>query len=433
MFMWAQHGLVPYHDTELDYKEYYIKKASDPTQIMKQEYIDFTNPKSRDVICDKFDVLWDNGVCGEMVDFSDSLPEDSLCFNGKTGTEMHNAYAYWFGRRMNEAFTERLGEDFVLFQRSGCAGSQHYTTSFGGDSYSSFLGLKRSVWQMLSGAASGFSIWGSDIGGFMLRNWMTQEGPDFEELYIRWVQFGTFSALMRDHSTHGKHHPWTNGERGLENFKYYYTLRLQLLDAVYSAALKCGVYGKSVANSMAISYDMSPEIDMQYMFCEDLLVRPIVELGQREVEIIFPEDGFYNIYDGTRYGAGTSIVEAPLERIPVYLKSGSVIPYNLYSDDVIPTWDKDEYEEAVLITAPEYERQTEIHTDEGVWTITNEPKDAGFQVTSDKACPRRMIIVLGTTEAELTSDADVMHVSYDKEGNRTIFALSSDWTVLQVK
>lgn len=433
IFMWAQHGLVAYHDTELDYNDYYIKRASDPTKVMNQEYIDFTNPSSRDVICDKFDVLWDNGVCGEMVDFSDSMPEDSICFNGKTGTEMHNAFAYWFGRRMNEAFTERLGEDFILFQRSGCAGSQHYTTSFGGDSHSTFLGLRRSVWQILSAAASGFSIWGSDIGGFFLKAGAPSEGPEFEELYIRWVQFGTFSPLMRDHSSHGKHHPWTNGERGLANFKNYYTLRLQIIDAVYSAALKSGKYGSTVVNSMAVAYGMSPTIDTQYLFCDDFLVRPIMELGQREASIIFPEDGFYSLYDGTRYDAGECIVEAPLERMPVYVKAGSVIPYNLYSENVIPTWEKDQYEEAVLLTAPQYERKTEIHTDEGVWAITNTPKGDGFQVTSDKACPRRIVIVLGTTEAQLTSDVEVTNVSYDKEGNRTIFALSSDWTVLHVK
>ncbi len=433
IFMWAQHGLVPYHDTELNYNDYYVRRASEPTKIMNQEYIDFTNPASRDVICDKFDVLWDNGVCGEMVDFSDSMPEDSICFNGKTGTEMHNAYAYWFGRRMNEAFTERLGEDFILFQRSGCAGSQHYTSSFGGDSYSTFLGLRRSVWQMLSAAASGFSIWGSDIGGFLLKGGAPKDGPDFEELYIRWVQFGTFSPLMRDHSNSGQHHPWAHGERGLDNFKKHYVLRLQLLDAVYSAALKSGKNGKSVVGSMAITYGMSPALDTQYLFCDDFLVRPITELGQREANVIFPEDGFYSLYEGTRYEAGEVVVEAPLEKIPVFVKAGSVIPYNLYKEETIPTWEKEEYEEAVLVTAPQSKRLSEIHTDDDVWVMTNEPTDEGFRVTSDKACPRRNIIVLGTTKAELISDANIIDVSYDVEGNRTIFALSSDWTVLQIK
>lgn len=430
-FMWTNSVLAPYGKSELTYNDYRVKKASNPKEVMNHFYIDFTDPASLDVINDKFEKPWEYGVCGEMVDFADSMPQDAICSNGKTGVEMHNEYAYWYGRRMNEAFYQRLGNDFVLFQRSGCAGSQHYTASFGGDSYSSFLGLKRSVWEMTSAAASGISIWGSDIGGFMLRKWMVQEGPDFEELYIRWVQFGTFSALMRDHSWHGKHHPWTNGERGVSNFQYYYSLRLQLLDKIYSSALKSGKEGGSVANSMAIAYGMSPAIDLQYMFCEDFLVRPIVELGERKTTVLFPEDGFYDFYNGTCYKAGECEVEAPLERIPVFIKPGAVIPYNYYKEDVVPTWDKDKYIEAVLLTAPQYERETAIYTDEACYLFTSTPTEEGFRVVSSGVCERRVVIVVG--KVTVSGDVRITDVSYDKESNRTMVVLSDDWTVLEVK
>ena len=430
-FMWTNSVLAPFGKSELSYNDYRVKKASNPQEVMKHYYIDFTNPASKDVINDKFAKPWDLGVCGEMVDFADSLPQDSIFNNGKTGLEMHNEYAYWYGRRMNEAFYERLGNDFVLFQRSGCAGSQHYTAAFGGDSYSSFLGLKRSVWEMLSAAASGISIWGSDIGGFMLRNWMVQEGPDFEELYIRWVQFGVFSALMRDHSWHGKHHPWTNGERGLANFKYYYELRLQLLDKIYSSALKSGKEGGTVADSMAIAYGMSPAIDLQYMFCEDFLVRPIVELGQRKVEVVFPEDGFVDFYNGEVYQAGISEVDAPVERIPLFVKPGAVIPYNYYVDGVVSTWEKNNYTEAVLLTAPKCERKTTVYTDDASMTFICTPTENGYHVTADAKCKRRMIIVIGA--AEISSDVEVTEFSYDRESNRTTAVLSDDWITLEVK
>ena len=430
-FMWTNSVLAPFGKTELPYNDYRVKKASNPKEIMNHFYIDFTDPASVDIINDKFEKPWNLGVCGEMVDFADAVPQDSVFYNGKTGLEMHNEYAYWFGRRMNEAFSDRLGNDFVLFQRSGCAGSQHYTAAFGGDSYSSFLGLKRSVWEMLSAAASGISIWGSDIGGFMLRSWMVQEGPDFEELYIRWVQFGAFSALMRDHSWHGKHHPWANGERGLANFKSYYELRLQLLDKIYSSALKSGKEGGTLADSMAIAYGMSPSIDLQYMFCQDFLVRPIVELGQRKVEVVFPEDGFVDFYNGEVYQAGISEVDAPLERIPLFVKPGAVIPYNYYADGVVPTLEKENFAEAVLLTAPTYERETTFYTDSDCVVFTSVPTASGYRVTSDKKCNRRMIIVIG--KAEISADVEVKELSYNQESNRTTAVLSGEWTVLEVK
>ena len=147
-FMWTNSCLEIFGESNITLNDYRVKKASNPKEVMAYNYIDFTSPESLDVICEKFDNLWDLGVCGEMVDFADSMPEDAICSNGKTGTQMHNEYAYWYGKRMNQAFTERLGKDFVLFQRSGCAGSQHNTASFGGDIISDFLGLKRTVWQI---------------------------------------------------------------------------------------------------------------------------------------------------------------------------------------------------------------------------------------------------------------------------------------------
>ena len=430
-FMWTNSVLAPFGKSELTYKDYRVKKASNPNEVMNHFYIDLTDPASKDIINDKFAKPWDYGVCGEMVDFADSLPQDSICANGKTGLEMHNEYAYWFGRRMNEAFYERLGDDFMLFQRSGCAGSQHYTASFGGDSYSSFLGLKRSVWEMLSAAASGISIWGSDIGGFMLRSWMTQEGPDFEELYIRWVQFGAFSPLMRDHSWHGKHHPWANGERGLKNFKNYYNLRLCLMDKIYSSALQSKVEGGTVVDSMAIAYGMSPTIDLQYVFCDDFLVRPIVELGERKVNVIFPEDGFCDLYTGKQYKAGEYEVKAPLEQIPVFIKAGSVIPYNCYAEGVVPTWEKENYQEAMLLTAPVQERKSTFYSDEDVVQFTSIPQEEGYKVLASKPCKRRVVMIVG--KAELFADVEIVETSYDAKSNRTMVVLSDDWTVLVVK
>ncbi len=431
-FMWTNSCLPAFGKSKLNYDEYRVKKASNPNEVMRYNYIDFTDEKSKEVIRDKFKGPWNLGVCGEMVDFADSMPEDSLCSNGKTGTQMHNEYAYWYGRRMNEAFSERLGDEFVLFQRSGCAGSHHYTASFGGDSFSSFLGLKRSVWQLLSAAASGISVWGSDIGGFALKSWMKGEGPDFEELYMRWVQFGTFSPLMRDHSWHGKHHPWANGERGLQNFQYYYALRMRLLDHIYSAAIKSSKEGGTMVNSMAMAYNLSPAVDMQYLFCDEFLVRPIVELGERSAEVIFPEDGYCDFYNGTYYGKGTQEVEAPINQIPLFVRPGAVIAYNDYPEDVIPTMEKERYEEALLITKPTEEREIKIYSAEREWIFNYKQENGSYILSVNQACERKKIILLGINVEDVKADVEVMDICYDETKNQTVVRLKDGWKEIQV-
>lgn len=432
-FMWTDSGLPPYGKSKLNYDDYRVKKLSNPSAVMKHKYIDFTTEASIDVINDKFEKPWEYGVCGEMVDFADSLPQDSLCSNGKSGIEMHNEYAYWYGRRMNEAFSARLGKDFVLFQRSGCAGSQHYTAAFGGDSYSTFLGLKRSVWEMLSAAASGISVWGSDIGGFMLRKGMTDEGPEFEELYMRWVQFGAFSPLMRDHSWHGKHHPWSNGPRGLENFKFYYDLRLRLLDLIYSSALKSGKFGGTMVNSMAASYGMSPEIDLQYMFCEDFLVKPITESGVLKTEVTFPEDGFCDFYTGKRYGTGKYTVDAPTDRIPLFIRPGSVIAYNDYENGVISTKAKTEYVKALILTVPVFKRTELFLSDDNCFEFVSIPENGGFTVKCDAPCDRRRIIVAGAPSAEISCGGNTLQMLSIGEKNAVTAELDNNWKEIHIR
>lgn len=431
-FMWTNSCLEIFGESNITLNDYRVKKASNPKEVMAYNYIDFTSPESLDVICEKFDNLWDLGVCGEMVDFADSMPEDAICSNGKTGTQMHNEYAYWYGKRMNQAFTERLGKDFVLFQRSGCAGSQHNTASFGGDIISDFLGLKRTVWQILSASSSGISIWGSDTGGFYITDYPVGS-REMEELYIRWVQFSTFSPLMRDHSWDGHHNPWANGEKGLQNFKNYYALRLSILDAVYSAALKSEKFGGTVVESMAVAYGMSPKIDNQYMFCGDFLVRPVIELDSRKVKVAIPENGFYGFYDGKYYKKGKTEVEAPLMQMPVFIKSGSVIPFNYYNKDIIPTYEKENYEKALLLTPPEYSRESVVYSENKEEHFVSEPYDKGFIVKSNTPCDRKVIILHGAYVAEISSDADFVSVEREEETNRTVIRVQTEWTTIKVR
>lgn len=428
-FMWTNSYLDTFGESKLDYDLYRVKKASDPKSVMNSGYIDFTAPESIDIINQKFEEPWNLGVCGEMIDYADAMPEDSLCRNGKTGTEMHNQYAYWYARRMNEAFTGRMGKDFVLFQRAGCAGSQHYAASFGGDIISSFLGFRRNIYEILSASSSGISIWGSDMGGFFPGE-LAPGTPEMEELFIRWIQFSAFSPLMREHSWEGHHQPWNVGKTAGVVLKDYYTRRLTFLDAIYSAALQSATEGGTVVESMAVAYGLSPSIDTQYIFCDTFLARPITQLGQRSADVILPEDGYCDLYTGKYYPAGTYEVDAPLEKMPIFIKPGSVIPYNLYGPNVNAGCEKENYKEAFIVTQPVYKCEHHVYKDHDRTVYKNEPMEDGFVITTDGSS-RKTIILYEIEAKDIFSDAEIE--KWEHEDASTVIILKSDWNCIKVK
>lgn len=428
--MWTNSCLLPRWGGKLDYRNYLVKKQSLPEEIMEFEYVDFTASKSQDVIRDKFSRVWDGGLKGMMIDYADNMPEDALCSNGKTGREMHNGYAYWYAKRMNEGFKNRLGDDFILFQRSGCAGSQHYSASFAGDIPVSFLGLKRSVWAGLTAAASGFSVWGSDLGGFYS---VKDDKLDHLELYIRWLQFSTFSPLMRCHGL-DPHDPWIYGDTAKECFKRYYGLRQCLLDKIYSTAVKSSVEGDTMMKSMATAFDLSPTIDNQYLFCDDFMVCPVVEQGKREADVILPEDGWTDLYTGEIFHAGTHTVPAPLEKIPVFVRAGSVIPVVVHEEQWKPTVDLERTATALFLTKPIESRSTTIYADRQDKTDFQSISTAdGFEVIVSGECSRTLILASGRYLAEGRPEGEVLSCDYETSIHATVIRLQDNWKHIKLR
>lgn len=427
--MWTNSCLQPEWGGKLSWRDYMVKKQSAPDQIMEFEYIDFTDSFCQDAIEEKFRRVWEMGLKGMMIDYADSMPEDALCRNGKTGLEMHNEYAYWYARRMNEGFAARMGDDFILFQRSGCAGSQHYGASFGGDMPESFLGLKRSVWAGLSAAASGFSVWGSDLGGFFR---VKEDGLDREELYIRWLQFATFSPLMRCHGLM-KHDPWIMGERATECFVRFAAVRLCLLDYIYSAAVRSAVEGDPILKSMALAFDLSAELDGQYLFGEELLVCPIWEQGKRETEVFLPDDGWSAPATGRIYPAGWHTVSAPLEQIPVFVRAGAAVAVSVQEETCRPTLDREHSVRALYLTKPVKRRETIRYiSKEQRIKIVMVPLADGYEIQADSLCEATVLLAAGHVRA-VTDDARVLSCIYREEEHMTEIRLSGGFARIRMK
>lgn len=406
---------------------------SDPSKIMKGEYIDFSNPTSVGVISGFFSKLWKWGLRGSMVDFGDNIYEDSVFHNGMTGDEMHNFYAYLYNKGYYEAWTQELGNDYILFSRSGCAGSQTWMGQFAGDHPSTFQGLRQAILGGLSASTAGFSLWGSDIGGYGYDDY-----PPSPDCYMRWLQFGTFSPLMRTHGTSDRN-PWSYGAQAEQVFTDHYWLRENILDVVYSGAIRASKDGISMIQPLYMVYPNQPElidVEDQYIFCDVFLVCPVIKEGVYTRDVIFPaENDWIDLWTGEVIKGGQTLtVAAPQERMPVYVKAGAVLPVQVSAETLELTDTMSGGSVSALLVAAGtnltdfyVDEKTAVHysaaLDNGVLAIKNTDK-TGQRVIMAYGISANGVSVDGTALSKrLEAVADVAGYYNDPVRNVTVITL----------
>lgn len=374
-------------------------------QLSTSNFLDFSNPNIVDMFKSQLTQYWKLGVQGAMIDFGEYLPYDTVCYNGLTGVEMHNLISVDYARASAEAWSSYWGNDYILFQRSGFSGSQKYTANFLGDQTGDWRGLQDQVYATISMGMGGFNIYGGDIGGHV--------GVTENETYIRWYQFGAFSPLMRVHAAQELRVPWEKGAVATENFKDFYWLRENLVDAIYSSAIEANKTANPMVQGMAVAYPYQrslASVNDQYVFCNNFLVNPVTQGDAFTRSVAFPEGKWYSLWDmSVVEGGSTKVVEAPTTFIPVYLRSGSVSVLTLPASLELGETMKDvETYTALLITPPEAERKNTLYTDTEKKTVFTSKNVSAttFTVTADKACDREIVLAYGVTAAEVSVDGE---------------------------
>lgn len=339
------------------------------------DHVDFTNPNALELMRRDWSHRLNIGVAGSMVDFGDRVTEDAVFYNGKRGDEMHNFYAYDYHRTCSEVFREKRGDDFILFGRAAAPGDQKWVAQFAGDHPSNFKGLESVLTGALTLSACGFSIWGSDLGGFL--------GWPEPAVYIRWTQFGCFSPLMRCHGRTPRE-PWHYGERAVDNYKYYAWVRENLLNYIYNSAIDSHETGVPMMRSMAIAFPNEPDLAAagdQYMFGHDLLVAPVVSEKNSRV-IHFSAGRWTSLWDGTtNAGPAAVLMNVPLNTIPVYLRAGAVMPVQLNPALQFGASMSSGRVNALIVAAPKVTETTSLVSDSGhEASVSSRPSAAGIDL-----------------------------------------------------
>lgn len=412
-------------------------------------WVDYSNPMSIDWLNARFAPFLGKGLYGMMVDYNDRVSVDAYYpGNGGTGDWMHNFSCYYYNQAVNEAFKGYYGEgEYINFARAACAGSQQFNAHFGGDQTSTFLGLQQSVSALLSSAASGINIWGSDIGGLGSNNDTAKHSPT---LYARWLEFGTFSPLMRTHGQTGWRDPWEYDNNGSSTalFQKYYWTRENLVDLVYSGTVKANRENIPMTQSMVVAYPEDKSLaanGSQYLFCDSLLVCPVTEEKDAFKMVQFPVGRWVDLFEGTIYEGGQTVeVSAPLDKIPVFIEAGSAFPVTLGEELRIGTISTEDKNVQALLIAPATEKKENkiyLTAEESQLIVCDKLEENSYCVAQEGGSDKQVVVAMGCTADNVSVDNKTLselaekptsaytEAGYyrDMDNNSTIIITGGNW------
>jgi alpha-glucosidase (family GH31 glycosyl hydrolase) len=291
---------------------------------------DVTNPAERAWWLNKRAYLLDEiGIDGFKTDGGEHLWGESVVFHdGRRGDEVWNTYAQEYSQAYYDFANQR--REAITFSRAGFTGSQRAPLHWAGDENSTWDAFRHSILAGLSAGVSGISFWGWDLGGF-------SGVIPTAELYLRGAAMAAFCPVMQYHSEYNAHRtpsndrtPWnmqeqTGDARVIPIFRHFVETRTRLMPYIWQEAQRSAATGQPLMQAARITNPASSQYD--YFFGRDLLVCPVVEEGAQTWQIALPPGAWRDFWTNTTY-AGDQVVtlDAPLDRIPVFVRAGAILP-----------------------------------------------------------------------------------------------------------
>lgn len=320
---------------------------------------DVFNPKARDIVWKYMnDGIFKYGMDGWWLDATEpDLPEfKESNYNFKTSAGFYRNVCNAFpllavgGVYENQRKVSDKKRVFIL-TRSAFAGQQRYgATSWSGDVNSSWEVLHNQIPAGLSFSLCGLPYWNSDIGGFFAAPYYPKgvKSVAYRELYVRWLQFGTFCTLMRSHGTHTPREIYQFGKRGdweFDAIEKYIKLRYRLLPYIYSNSWEVTSKASTMMRALMMDFgndEKALTIEDQFLFGKEMMVCPVTEAQYtanvsdtkadfsaiKTRKVYLPAGtSWYDFWTGDKIDGGQEIVkETPVDIIPLYIKAGAILP-----------------------------------------------------------------------------------------------------------
>ncbi len=311
-------------------------------------FLDATNPRARVYVWEKCKKNYlDCGISAFWLDEAEpefgTYDHENYCYHAGPALQVGNLYPREYARIFYEGLKEAGREDIVNLIRCAWVGSQRYgALVWSGDIMSDYADFRNQICAGLHMGLCGIPWWTTDIGGFHNGN---IHDARFQELLIRWFQFGAFCPVMRLHGcrqpgenitnragevrewTGADNEIWSYGEENYEIMKKFIRIRELMRDYIRGLMREAHEMGHPVMRPMFYEFPEDEncwDIRDAYMFGADILVAPICHEGAEERRVYLPKGAFF-VHAGTgqrHEGGGWVEVKAPLDTLPVFLREG---------------------------------------------------------------------------------------------------------------
>jgi alpha-D-xyloside xylohydrolase len=322
--------------------ENFKKLSAQHFDIYNAHVYDATNPKARDFYWNNlagklFDMGWD-AFWLDSAEPEESWPHsgDAILRDKKlsigSGARYTNIFPLVHTGGVQEHWKETTDKKRVfLLTRSAFLGQQRNgTTTWSGDIYSTYMNLRRQVPAGLNFALSGNPYWTTDIGGYFQPFDRPPNDPAYQQLYARWFEFGAFCPIFRTHGHRDHNEMWTYDEVEPILLKYD-RLRYRLMPYIYSLAWRVTNEDYTLQRPLVMDWQKDEktwDIGDQFMFGPALMVNPVMREGATRRDVYLPASPvWYDFWTGDAVaGRGWIEADAPLDRIPLYVRAGSIVP-----------------------------------------------------------------------------------------------------------
>ena len=309
-------------------------------------HFDATNPQAGEYVWRKIEKnYYDRGI--KIFWLDEAEPEytvydfDNYRYYLGTDLEVGNIYPLEYAKIFYEGMKRRGQKNIVNLIRCAWAGSQRYgALVWSGDIASSFESMRNQLAAGLNMGLSGIPWWTTDIGGFHGGN---PEDPAFQELFVRWFQWGTFCPVMRLHGDREPRQPqqghsggasccsgapnevWSYGEKVYHICRKYMKLREDMRD--YSRKLMQEAHEKGTPVMRTLFYEFPEDkicwtIEYEYFYGGVILVAPVFEPGAKWRRVYLPDGADWKDAESGKVYSGGQTIEVPvdLETIPYFIR-----------------------------------------------------------------------------------------------------------------